>query len=223
VGRKECRSGTSTWCCDGEYEDCEYEFNKVNLCLLKTSLFPNPLSGAPTTVEPTMTDTMTTATVEVAATAVVESTETDSLQSSNRSPTGERLITSVASATPSGGGGLSKGAAVGAGVGGVLGFVAIVAGVFFVMQRRRQRLSEEMGMGFAGSGIRQPSWMSPHGQGLAVISEFADTPVHGRHELETKTWNHELQANPMELEGTQMPVEAITPVPSVAGTRAPSV
>jgi hypothetical protein len=227
AGRKECRSGTATWCCDEEYEDCEYEFNKINLCLLKTALFLNPLSGAPTTVDPTMTDTTTTATVEIAATAVVESTGTGTSQSSRVSgrPTVELSTTSATAMPSEGGGGFSTGAAVGAGVGGMLGFLAIVAGVFFLMRRWRRRQSEETGMENAARGTGDPSvgLMSPHGWGPGVISECADTSVHSRHELETKTWNHELQANPMELEGTQMPVEALTSVPSVAETPVPSV
>ncbi|KAI5848309.1 hypothetical protein BZA05DRAFT_403631 [Tricharina praecox] len=37
----------SAWCCDAQYEECEYTGGKVNLCLLRQDVFPNPQAELP--------------------------------------------------------------------------------------------------------------------------------------------------------------------------------
>ncbi|KAA8895498.1 hypothetical protein FN846DRAFT_894084 [Sphaerosporella brunnea] len=47
-GKRHCQNGSADWCCDEVYEDCEYSEGKINLCLLKTDVFPNPQGALPT-------------------------------------------------------------------------------------------------------------------------------------------------------------------------------
>ncbi|KAI5848308.1 hypothetical protein BZA05DRAFT_403625 [Tricharina praecox] len=241
TGKKECNSGTIKWCCDEVYEDCEFEFNKVSLCLLKTALFANPLSASPSTLDSTMSSTRFTATIEVTAIAVVAPSDaTASSRStitrssgptsterpaSSEAPTLTSATSAAASASAAASPGISTGAAAGAGVGGVLGFIAIVVGVFCLMRRSRRRRQEEDGgekvAGGSVGGDPSVGLMSPQGWPPVAISECAGTPVQNRHELETKTWHHELDVNPLELEAMQRPVGAMLPQRNVTEMQRP--
>lgn len=220
-GRKTCRSGATTWCCHEVYEDCEFDQGKINLCLLKTDLFRNPMRTAPASLPPNTSGTTYTRTIEVSAAPELFGTtvaSTTTLPTSVEAASTRLSITStvpsetkIPKTSDSGGVGISAGAAAGIGIGGVLAFLAIVAGVFLLLRRRRQKLDIERNA--------SASKLTPGSQGSVYVCVEADgleTPIH---ELHSKGRPYELDAGARsgELEGSPL-VHVRSPVMSLENT-----
>ncbi|KAA8895497.1 hypothetical protein FN846DRAFT_894081 [Sphaerosporella brunnea] len=187
----------------------------------KTDLFRNPMRTAPASLPPNTSGTTYTRTIEVSAAPELFGTtvaSTTTLPTSVEAASTRLSITStvpsetkIPKTSDSGGVGISAGAAAGIGIGGVLAFLAIVAGVFLLLRRRRQKLDIERNA--------SASKLTPGSQGSVYVCVEADgleTPIH---ELHSKGRPYELDAGARsgELEGSPL-VHVRSPVMSLENT-----